>query len=186
MAQLTSPTPDATTTSKGKVQLAGVLRGTAASPGLAVGIPVQVVSTVTSAVATGTTAIPEDDTIPQSTEGDQYMSLAITPKATTNQLVIMATIFMSNSNANTDHIAALFQDSTANALAVNMNFMATATGMSTVTLVHSMAAGTTSATTFKIRAGGNNGATTTFNGQSGARKFGAITKSSITILEYGA
>jgi hypothetical protein len=33
----------------------------------------------TGAVATGTTQIPIDDTIPQNTEGDQYLSLAITP-----------------------------------------------------------------------------------------------------------
>lgn len=35
MPQISSPTPDATTTSKGKVQLAGVLGGTAAAPTLA-------------------------------------------------------------------------------------------------------------------------------------------------------
>jgi hypothetical protein len=39
----------------------------------------QVVNTTTGAVATGTTVMPFDDTIPQSGEGDQYMSLAITP-----------------------------------------------------------------------------------------------------------
>jgi hypothetical protein len=35
MGNLSSPTPDATTTSKGKIQLAGDLTGTAASPALA-------------------------------------------------------------------------------------------------------------------------------------------------------
>lgn len=53
-------------------------------------------------------------------------------------------------------------------------------------LKHRMVAGTTSATTFKFRAGTNVGGTTTFNGRAGGRIFGAITKSSIVITEYKA
>ena len=49
---------------------------------------VQVVNTTTGAVATGTTTMPQDDTIPQNTEGDEYMTLAITPKDATNKLKI--------------------------------------------------------------------------------------------------
>ena len=46
-----------------------------------------------------------------------------------------------------------------------------------------VATGTTSATTFKIRAGGNGAGTWTFNGQSGARRYGGVEASSITITE---
>ena len=49
---------------------------------------VQVVNTQTGAVATGTTVMPIDDTIPQNTEGDQYMTLAITPTHASNKLLI--------------------------------------------------------------------------------------------------
>lgn len=162
-----------------------VTDGTITFSQLATGTPVQVASTSTTAVATGTTIIPEDDTIPQNTEGNEYMSLAITPKSATNVLVITATAFLSNSVTG-DLISALFQDSTANALAVNLIYQPTATGMVSVPLIHTMVAATTSSTTFKIRCGGNAAGTTTFNGQGGARKFGAITKSSITIMEYKA
>ncbi len=153
---------------------------------VATGAVVQVVNALTTAFAVGTTTIPLDDTIPQNTEGDQYMSLAITPKSTTNKLVITANIVASNSSNSLHLIGALFQDSTANALAANALFQATGTGMAPIVLTHTMAAGTTSATTFKVRVGGSAAGTTTFNGTAGAELFGAITKSSIVITEYKA
>lgn len=151
----------------------------------AAGIPVQVVSTTSSAVATGTTTIPLDDTIPQNTEGDQYMTLTITPKATTNKLVIHVKAFLSTSTAG-HTIGALFQDTTANALAATDQYNDTNTGVRELNIVHIMDAGTTSSTTFKFRAGKDAAGTTTFNGSAGARLFGAIPKSAIVIMEYKA
>lgn len=153
---------------------------------VATGFPVQIVDTMSSAVATGTTTIPFDDTIPQNTEGDEYMTLSITPKSATNKLVIRVTALLSNSAANRELIGALFQDSNANALAANCVFMATATGRCIVILEHEMTAGTTLSTTFKFRAGADAAGTTTFNGLSAGRLFGAITKSSMVITEYKA
>lgn len=148
---------------------------------------VQRVSTLTGAVATGTTVIPADDTIPQNTEGDQYMSLAITPKASANILVITVACNIS-ANSGEGPCVALFQDSTANALAAarggvsinGQNFPAV------VTFNHIMTAGTTSATTFKVRAGSTAAGTNTFNGSAGSRLYGGIMASSIVITEYTA
>ena len=55
----------------------------------------QIVATQTGAVATGTTTFPEDDTIPQNTEGDEYMTLgagefAFFPWASTVDLAVDA------------------------------------------------------------------------------------------------
>lgn len=152
---------------------------------LADGTAVQAKSTTNGAVATGTTLIPQDDTIPQITEGNEYMTVAITPKATTNRLIITWGAYLSSSVI-THLIAALFQDATADALAVSAQFGTTATGMQYVTGSHEMAAGTTSSTTFRLRCGGSNAGTLTFNGAAGARRFGAITKSFIHILEIKA
>jgi hypothetical protein len=143
---------------------------------------VQVVNTETGAMATGTTIIPFDDTIPQNTEGTQFMSLAITPTSATNNLKIEVRIFATVTGT-TWMIAALFQDTTANALATVAAFTSTSTAGSPIVLTHYMAAGTTSATTFKVRVGPNAAATVTFNGQSGARIFGGVAASSITITE---
>lgn len=151
----------------------------AASAGGAV---VQSVNTQTAAVATGTTVIPFDDTIPQNTEGDQYLSLAVTPTSATNRLRIDVVLFGTYSVA-AWLIAALFQDATAGALAAFANYQQTATAGNGSAFTHTMTAGTTSATTFKVRAGGNTAGTTTVNGQSAGRIFGGVMASSLTITE---
>lgn len=146
---------------------------------------VQVVNTETGAVATGTTTMPTDDTIPQNTEGDEYITLSITPTNASNYLQIEFVGMFGNS-VTCNFAVALFQDSTANALAATGNYALTGTEHNIFTLKHRMLAGTTSATTFKIRAGGNNPGTTTFNGISGTRYFGGVNASSITITEIKA
>jgi hypothetical protein len=145
---------------------------------------IQTVSTVTGAVATGTTVIPFDDTIPQqSTDGDQYMSLAITPKSATSTLVIDVVVNACGSVGTTVLIGALFQDSTANALAASWQELVSANFPVSLSFRHVMTSGTTSATTFKVRAGLINAGTTTFNGQLGGRILGGVLASSIVIRE---
>lgn len=143
---------------------------------------VQVVNTQTGVYASGTTAIPLDDTIPQITEGDEYMTLAITPTSATNKLRIDVT-FIGSPSISAGMVVALFQDTTANALAVAKQAVS-GTACLTINFTHYMTAGTTSATTFRIRAGHNVGATTIFNGDDGAAKYGGVLASSITITEY--
>lgn len=149
-----------------------------------VGRVAQIVSTTNSAVATGTTTIPVDDSIPQNTEGDQYMSLSITPTNASSTLEIKVVINLSQ-NVGTGHMtAALFQDSTANALAVGCDRSEASGSMHAITFTHVMTAGTTSTTTFKVRAGFDSAGTVTFNGQGGARRFGGVFSSSVVITEY--
>ena len=146
----------------------------------------QVVNTQTGAVATGSTAIPADDTIPQNTEGDQYMTLAITPKLSTSKLLIEVHAEISNS-AICRNALALFQDTTVDALAAVSEYLSTATALHPIVLRHYMTSGTVSATTFKVRIGPESGGgTVTFNGQSAGRIFGGVAASSITITEIAA
>lgn len=148
----------------------------------------QVVSTITGAMATGTTTMPYDDTIPQNTEGDQYMSLAITPKSATSTLLI-SVVFNCTCGAANYGTMALFQDSTAGALAAVSVLSANVSGAATypyqMILNYKMTSGTTSSTTFKVRAGPGASDTMTFNGQSGARRLGGVMASSIIITEIG-
>ncbi len=58
---------------------------------------IQVVYSNFSAVATGSTVFPQDDTIPQITEGNGFMSLDITPTSATNRLKIEAIFFGADS-----------------------------------------------------------------------------------------
>jgi hypothetical protein len=146
------------------------------------GLPRQVVNTQTGAVATGNTQMPLDDTIPQKTEGDEYMTLAITPKSATNKLRIDI-VFVGGSSVAFNITVALFQDTTANALAATTQLVALTNRTVTIPLTHYMTSGTTSETTFKVRCGLSGAGTITFNGSSAGRKLGGVMASSITITE---
>jgi hypothetical protein len=148
------------------------------------GSVVQVVNTQTGSVATGTTAIPYDNSAPAITEGDQYMTLAITPTSATNKLRIDVVCVGSNSASN-DFTAALFVVGTSAALAAGNEYR-NSTNTSAVCFTHYMTAGVTTELTFTVRAGASTGATTTFNGHAGAVVYGAAIKSSITITEIKA
>lgn len=148
---------------------------------------VQLQITTDSAVATGSTTIPSDDTIPQNTEGDQFMSLAATPTVAANVLVIKHQGNYASSNTGGNMTVALFQDSTAGALSAAFSGRdGAAGGTARGVLEHTMRAGTTSSTTMKIRAG--NGATggKTFNGVAGARFYGGTMSSVLSVEEIVA
>ena len=147
---------------------------------LPAGSVVQVVNTQTGAKATGTTTVGWDDTIPQSSEGDQYMSLAITPTSATNKLLIRVQTHGSFQQATTS-VVALFQDSTASALSATGKEVEV--GTHEFNFTHYMTAGTTSATTFKVRAGAKAAGQYTFNGFDNERRLGGVMASSITITE---
>lgn len=171
--------------SAGTIGTNGIASGAITSAKVATGFCVQEVNTPASTGAnTGTTIIPFDDTIPQITEGTEFMTQTITPKATSNILVISVQAMVTASVASQMMIGALFQDATPNALAASSYYIAAVGTPTILTLVYTMVAGTTSSTTFRFRAGSQSAATTTFNGAGGVRLFGATNKSSITITEY--
>lgn len=151
------------------------------------GSVIQTVYTNVVTSTTGTTQIPFDDTIPQNTEGDEYMTLAITPNNASNTLEIDVAIYIAHSVTNDNLTVALFQDSTAGALmASGLSGGASAAMVFLSRFRYVMTAGTTSSTTFKVRAGGATSGTTTFNGSGGARKYGGVLVSSIVIKEIKA
>jgi hypothetical protein len=138
----------------------------------------------TGAVASGTTTIPNDDTIPQNTEGDQYLSLSITPTSAINRLAISSLLVANNPGGVENCGMALFQDSTAGALAaIQSASISGGAGIHEMVLRHEMAAGTTSSTTMKIRAGNTGGSSFTINGVSTARKYGGVMSSWIRVEE---
>lgn len=152
------------------------------SPGVPLpGRLVQSVYNPTGATATGSTTIPLDDTVPQNTEGDQYLTQAITPISAANILAIEGRLCVGQSTDNVQTGIALFQDSTASALAAALEAASAANAMLNLSIYHEMLAGTTSATTFKLRAGGASGAVR-LNGQSG-RLYGGVVNSYLRVQE---
>ena len=144
---------------------------------------VQIVHSQTGAVATGTTAIPYDDTIPQQTEGDEYLTVSITPHNSDNILII--NVLLVGSLSDTHHVlVALFKDATANAIAATLSYSGVLNTTYIWRLRHKMVAGTTNQITFKVRAGTAIDGTFTFNGAVGSRLLGGVIPSQISIVEY--
>lgn len=131
------------------------------------------------------TVMPYDDSIPQNGEGDEVLTVAITPSSASNILVIQWTGFVGTSTSEMGS-AALFQDSTAGALNASSSYLGTVSLADTLTLTHTMTAGTTSSTTFKIRIGPNSAGTITLNGTNSARLFGGVATSVLLVSEYTA
>jgi hypothetical protein len=142
---------------------------------------VQIQHAQTGDLISGNTVLPCDDTTPQKTEGFEIITCAITPKKATNILLIIANTGYVSAPASPYHAGiALFQDTTADALAANAQY---STGA--LTLLHKMAAGTTSETTFKVRVGAGAAGTIYVNvfGNTTGRAFGGVNATTLTILE---
>lgn len=154
--------------------------------GYGLGAVVQVVYSQDGEAATTTTTIDVDDTIPQNTEGLEVLTASITPTNVNNKLKIEVVVHLGTSIASTYHVAALFQDSTADALACMYADSSQTNGVKNLTFTHWMDAGTISSTTFKVRAGIDSAGTATFNGDGGVRQMGGNLASSITITEIAA
>lgn len=138
-----------------------------------------------NSVATGTTQIPHDNTIPQITEGDQYMSLAVTPSSAAHLLRVKAQLFLANTGAAlTVMNCALFQDATANALKACVQRQGGANFFhAPAELSHVQLAGLSASTTFRVRAGSNAAVTTSFNGEAGAGFYGGTLNSFLEVEE---
>jgi len=148
------------------------------------GQTVQVVNFQTGEVAIGSTLTPYDDTIPQQTEGDEYMTLAITPKSPTNKLKIEIVACVNHSGTDAKIAMALFKDDAADAIAAiyerHQNSTSPVTDLS---FTHYMTANSISELTFKVRIGANIVGGITFNGDTDLRKYGGVIASSIMITE---
>jgi hypothetical protein len=147
------------------------------------GEQVQVVRLPDGALATGTTTIPFDNTTPQNTEGDQYLSQDITPESSANILRVRFRVHLTSSAASGVLMATLFQDSAANALATAWTPNISGSQPGQISGDYQARAATTSATTFKVRAGNNQAGTTSFNGFGGSAFFNGTLNSYLEIEE---
>lgn len=149
----------------------------------AAGTVLQTVHGQSGSVATGTTQIPFDDTVPQNTEGSEAMSLTITPASATNKLLITVTLNVASTNPSLHVTAALFQGTTADAIAAHTQSIGVANMIYQIQFTCLVTAGTTEATTYAVRVGPSASATVTVNGNSGARYLGGVLLSTMTIME---
>ena len=145
------------------------------------GAVLQTRTTTTGEVATTTTTIPLDDTVPQNTEGGEFMTRSITPVSATSMLRVMHHGTY-NGSTNYHIICALFRDSTAGALSATV-FSSEGARYGVVPVSVEVSAASTAATTFKVRAGMSVAGTLTFNGSGGSRNLGGVMGSFLRVEE---
>ena len=100
-----------------------------------------------------TANIPADDTIPQSGEGTEVLTKAITPTNASNRIHVHFEGFFGVSTSGYLNVA-LFKDSDADALTARNTYGPAAALAGFISLDYEEVAGSTSARTYKIRAGG--------------------------------
>lgn len=145
--QISKPLLVATSTTAGIVMnMRGFGIVTPATPGKVA----QVVTATSSTAASTTTGIPQDDTVPQNTEGAEYLTASITPTNASSTLIIE---FQAWGSAGAQLMTAFFVDSTADAIHAAAH---TSNGVGYPVLIterHILSAGSTSARTYKVRFG---------------------------------
>lgn len=135
----------------------------------------------TGAVATTTTLIPNDNTVPQNTEGSEFMYVSYTPRSASSTLIVEVYAFAASSVA-AGLTAALFKDSDTDAMATAYATVAAA-AVENLVINHSITAGTTSPITFRVRIGASAAGTVTFNGFGGNGILGGTLCSRIVVTE---
>ena len=146
----------------------------------------QVVKSLVTTKASTSSSIPQDNTIPQNTEGTEFTTLAITPQASDSTLFIDFLVHGSMTNNNTNLTVCLFKDSVANALQVSNNFCGTNTELFPLMLKFAETSGTTSSVTYKIRFGLNGGGTVYLNSDQSTDVYSTAQSSVFIITEVSA
>jgi hypothetical protein len=131
--------------------------------------------------STGTTVLPFDNTTPQNTEGDQYLSKAFTGTSGLNILEVDINVTVSSSVIN-NMTAALFKDANAGAFCARGVSAAAANNNVTISFLYTEQPATSSVT-YKLRCGGNGAGTTTFNGNAGGGLFNGSMNSYMKFTE---
>jgi hypothetical protein len=130
------------------------------------------------------TNIPFDDTIPQNTEGNELLTVSITPSSSSNTILVTAHVPVCAVSTDNFITAALFVDSEAGAIAAAAHEMDTLhmnVAPLTVSVLHGPA--TTSAVTYKLRVGPSTGTLYVLGTGSTTRRFGGAARVTLTAQE---
>lgn len=149
------------------------------TPGSGGGKVAQMVYASSTSTDSTSNTIPNDDTIPQNTEGKEFLTVSITPTNASSTLLVE---FTGWGSSNPHFIVALFVDTTANALCASMT---TPNGVGYITplvLTYVTSAGSTSARTYKLRFGADTG-TAYMQALNGSSKFSTGKQAVLRVTE---
>lgn len=126
--------------------------------------------------------IPHDDTIPTNTEGTEFLTAAITPTHASNHLLVHGQLMISGNNAPARIGVMIFRDSESTPIFATQHTPSSANDIVTIPFRVRVAAGSVSATTFRVRAGAQSN-NTSLNGVNSGRIYGGAAVSCIQIDE---
>lgn len=131
--------------------------------------------------------IPYDNTIPQITEGTEFLTASITPKASGNKIYFEGCLHLRGGDTFDGGAVAMFVGTTANALAVEqVQFIGLSAPMPFMVRGEFTTTGT-SALTFRLRAGSSNAGKIWYvNGDASSRVYGGVLTSYIRLIERAA
>lgn len=148
---------------------------------LPAGAVIQSVCATYASNADLSTTIPNDDTIPQNTEGTEILTVSITPTSASSTIEIEFR-GMGAASGSANLVAALFKDSGANALAASTGIAGSVNLPGPIGIIYQESAGSTSARTYKIRVGANTG-TCRLNGTTTGRLYGGTSAAVLVVRE---
>jgi hypothetical protein len=150
---------------------------------LPVGSVVQRASNFYTAYVSTTSVIPWDNTVPQSTEGTEYLSATIIPKSATNRLRVRAIVNGTPpGGGGTTVVAALFKDAETSARAAGACYNI-ANAPIQFPLEYEFIPGSVAPLTMRVRIGPGGASTIYINGAASGRIFGGVQNISLVIEE---
>lgn len=148
---------------------------------------VQEIELESGATDTSTTVLPDDDSIPQNTEGEEWGAgtVAMTAKSPANLREVFFEGFLGGNDQRVG--VALFVDTTANAIAAGGVFSrSTSPSVNYLKVRYKALCGDASAHTYKMRHGPASSATSAVNGGNSGRIFGGVCLSRLVAREIMA
>lgn len=138
--------------------------------------------TAYTGVASGGTVMPGDDTIPQITEGDQFMTVSHTQKSALNVLEAYALAYLSPATAAGINLG-MYKNGAVDAVVAGTTNPLLGTGLGIGLLKNVSKAAATIPAVYTFRAGNGSGYVDTFNGASTSRLFGGAINSYFEVTE---
>jgi hypothetical protein len=166
----------------GCVATSDIADGAVVNSKVADGAVVQVVSSTVATVTAVSVAIPHDDTVPQSTEGFELLTATITPKSSTNKVLVQFSGFCASPNTGFSASHVLFRGTTAINATSTTHSVANATTPVFIQHLDSPASG--SAITYSVRVGPSLGTVNfAYNSNGGTRRYGGQASAVLTLTE---
>lgn len=131
---------------------------------------------------TSATVIPADDSIPQNTEGEEILTVSITPQRANSLLIVEAQTWGAP-DTNTVLTAAIFKDNETGARAAAGTSVQTSDTLEFVAVKAFVTPGSLSPITFRLRVGQAVAGTLAINGSAASRLYGGVGVTSLTVKE---